>query len=122
MVEEVDKRSTADKIYAYDDEFRDTLTTVDAKGKRVWLYPKKPSGKFTNYRIWLSYLYFVILFGLPFIKVNGEPFFLFNIIERNFIIFGMHFGPQDFYLFAIAMLIIATMIFNRVERTFMDTV
>lgn len=92
------------------EQFRDKISTVDKSGKRIWLYPKKPSGKFTNYRIWLSYLYFVILFGLPFIKVNGEPFFLFNIIERNFIIFGMHFGPQDFYLFAIAMLILLVFI------------
>jgi cytochrome c oxidase accessory protein FixG len=93
-----------------EEQFRDKISTVDKSGKRIWLYPKKPSGKFTNYRTWLSYLYFVILFGLPFIKVNGEPYFLFNIIERNFIIFGMHFGPQDFYLFAIAMLILLVFI------------
>ncbi|MBK8628038.1 MAG: cytochrome c oxidase accessory protein CcoG [Saprospiraceae bacterium] len=88
-----------------DEQFRDKISTVDKSGKRIWVYPKKPTGKFTNYRIWLSYLYFIILFGLPFIKVNGEPFVLINILERNFILFGMHFGPQDFYLFAIGMLI-----------------
>ncbi len=87
------------------EQFRDQISTVDKSGKRVWVYPKKPAGKFTNYRKWLSYLYFVILFGLPFIKVNGEPFILVNVLERNFILFGLHFGPQDFYLFAIAMLI-----------------
>jgi len=93
-----------------DEQFRDKISTVDKSGKRIWIYPKKPSGKFTNYRIWLSYLYFVILFGLPFIKVNGEPFILINILERNFILFGLHFGPQDFYLFAIAMLILLVFI------------
>lgn len=92
------------------EQFRDKISTVDKSGKRIWIYPKKPSGKFTNYRTWLSYLYFVILFGLPFIKVNGEPFVLINILERNFIIFGLHFGPQDFYLFAIAMLILLVFI------------
>ena len=93
-----------------DEQFRDKISTVDKSGKRIWIYPKKPSGKFTNYRIWLSYLYFVILFGLPFINVNGEPFILINILERNFILFGLHFGPQDFYLFAIAMLILLVFI------------
>ena len=87
------------------DHFRDQISTVDKSGNRVWIYPKKPTGKFTKYRIWLSYFYFIILFGLPFIKINGEPYILLNIIERKFIIFGLHFGPQDFYLFAIAMLI-----------------
>lgn len=93
-----------------DEQFRDKISTVDKSGKRIWIYPKKPTGKFTNYRIWLSYLFLIILFGLPFIKVNGEPFVLFNILERNFILFGIHFGPQDFYLFAIAMLILLVFI------------
>ncbi len=92
------------------EEFRDRISTVDKTGKRVWIYPKKPSGKFTNYRTWLSYLLLLILFGLPFIKVNGEPWILLNILERNFILFGFHFGPQDFYLFAIAMLILMVFI------------
>jgi polyferredoxin len=96
---------SSDQNIKNSEQFRDQISTVDKSGKRVWIYPKKPSGKFTNYRTWLSYVYFVILFGLPFIKVNGEPFILINILERNFILFGLHFGPQDFYLFAIAMLI-----------------
>jgi cytochrome c oxidase accessory protein FixG len=101
---------SSNKNVQSDEQFRDNISTVDKSGKRIWIYPKKPSGKFTNYRTWLSYFYFVILFGLPFIKVNGEPFILINIIERNFILFGMHFGPQDFYLFAIAMLILLVFI------------
>jgi cytochrome c oxidase accessory protein FixG len=92
------------------EQFRDKISTVDKSGKRIWIYPKKPSGKFTNYRIWLSYLFLITLFAIPFIKVNGEPLVLFNILERTFIIFGLHFSPQDFYLFAIAMLILLVFI------------
>ncbi len=99
-----------EQFYQADEHFRDEIATVDKSGKRIWIYPKKPSGKFTNYRTWLSYLYFLILFGLPFIKVNGQPFLLFNVIDRDFIIFGMHFGPQDFYLFAVGMLILLVFI------------
>ena len=80
---------SSNKSIQNDEQFRDEISTVDKSGKRIWIYPKKPSGKFTNYRIWLSYLYFIILFGLPFIKVNGEPFVLINILERNFILFGL---------------------------------
>lgn len=86
------------------EDYRDKIATVDEKGKRIWIYPKKPKGKFTNWRTYVSWFLLVILFGLPFIKVNGEPFVLFNILERNFIIFGVHFTPQDFHLFVFAML------------------
>jgi hypothetical protein len=30
--------------------FRDHIATVDEKGKRKWIFPKKPKGKFFNYR------------------------------------------------------------------------
>lgn len=82
--------------------FRDHIATVNEKGKRIWIFPKKPKGTFYNYRKLLSYLLLVLLFGLPHIKFHGEPFFLFNILERKFILFGKIFWPEDFYLFAIA--------------------
>jgi cytochrome c oxidase accessory protein FixG len=82
--------------------FRDHIATVNEKGKRIWIFPKKPKGTFYNYRKLVSYLLLVLLFGLPHIKFHGEPFFLFNILERKFILFGKIFWPEDFYLFAIA--------------------
>lgn len=42
----------------------------------------------------------VVLFAGPFVWVNGHPLFLFNILERRFIFFGVPFWPQDFYLVA----------------------
>ena len=87
------------------EEFRDHIATVDQQGKRIWIYPKMPKGFYTNIRTILSWVLLALLFGLPFIKVNGDPFMLFNVLERRFIIFGINFMPQDFYLFVIAMLI-----------------
>lgn len=86
------------------ESFRDSIATVDKHGKRIWLYPKKPKGKFTNARTYVSWVLLAILFGMPWIKMNGEPFILFNVVERKFIIFGIYFGPQDLYLFGLAML------------------
>ena len=34
-----------------DEEFRNSLATVDKTGKRIWLYPKKVSGAFFNKRV-----------------------------------------------------------------------
>ena len=87
------------------EKFRDQIATVDERGKRIWLYPKKPKGYYTRIRSILSWVLLALLFGMPFIKINGDPLMLFNIMERRFIIFGINFMPQDFYLFVIAMLI-----------------
>ncbi|MBN9294205.1 MAG: cytochrome c oxidase accessory protein CcoG [Flavobacteriia bacterium] len=101
------------------EDFRDRIATVDEKGKRIWIFPKKPSGKFFNKRKIVSYVLLIVLFALPYIKMEGEPFLMFNILERKFIIFGKIFWPQDFYLFALAMIvgvvfvILFTIIFGR---------
>ena len=60
------------------EEFRDTIATVDKYGKRIWLYPKKPSGRFYNARTWVSFAFLAIFLTLPFIKIDGEQIFLFN--------------------------------------------
>lgn len=103
-----------------DGDFRDKLSTVDASGKRIWLYPKKPKGRFYNYRIYLSYVLLAIMIIIPFLKRNGEPLFLFNVLDSKFILFGNHFTTQDFHIFVVAMLIgfvfiaLFTVIFGRV--------
>ncbi|MCB9194704.1 MAG: cytochrome c oxidase accessory protein CcoG [Flavobacteriales bacterium] len=86
------------------EEFRDSISTVDKKGKRVWIYPKKPFGKFTNWRKNLSYLLLALLFGMPYIKIGGEPLLMLNVIEGKFVIFGQIFWPQDLFIFALAMI------------------
>lgn len=91
---------------SFDDEaFRDTIGTIDEKGKRKFIFPKKPSGKLYEYRKYVSYFLLVVLVANPFIKVNGNQFIMFNVLERRFNIFGFPFWPQDFYLFVLSMLI-----------------
>jgi len=85
--------------------FRDSIGTIDEKGKRAWVFPKKPSGRFYNYRKWVSYGLLAFLFSAPFIKINGNQFLMFNVLERRFNIFSFSFWPQDFHLFVISMII-----------------
>jgi len=92
------------------EKFRDSIGTVDEEGKRKWVFPKKPSGKLYKYRKWVSYFLLVFLIASPFLKVNGNQFLLFNVIERKFNIFGFPFWPQDFYLFVISMIIVVLFI------------
>lgn len=103
-----------------DQAFRDTIGTIDEEGNRKFIFPKKPSGKFYDYRKWVSYFLLIILVANPFIKVNGNQFMMFNVLERRFNIFGFPFWPQDFYLFVISMIvgvvfvILFTVIFGRI--------
>ena len=97
--------NTSPEISAfYEDEFRDTIATVDANGKRIWLHPKKPKGSFHNKRIVSSVIFLAIFFSTPFIKIEGQPLLMMNIFERKFVIFGQPFFPQDFVLFGIGMI------------------
>ncbi len=91
------------------EEYRDHLATVDEKGKRIWVYPKKPKGRYHNRRVALSIFLLAFLVGSPFIKVGENPFLLFDFFERKFILFGQVFWPQDFHLFAIGF--IASIVF-----------
>jgi len=109
-------------IYGAQEEksFRDAIATVDKSGKRIWLYPKNPKGKLTNYRYLLSLVFIGFMVAGLFIKIDGEPLLLLNIVERKFIIFGKIFWPQDFHIFLLIMIAfvvfigIFTMIYGRV--------
>lgn len=81
------------------------LTHKEKKGGREFIYPKKPSGKLYNYRTAVSFVLLLCLFSFPFLRMNGEQWVLLNFLERKFVFFGLIFTPQDFYLFALAMLI-----------------
>lgn len=102
------------------DKYRESISTVDESGNRVWVYPKKPNGKLTNWRKLVAYSIVVFFAAAPFIKVNGLPLILMNVVERKFVIFGSIFWPQDFVIFAvgfivsIVFLVLFTVIYGRI--------
>jgi len=67
-----------------DEDFRDTIGTIDEEGNRKYIFPKKPSGRFYEYRKWVSYFLLIILVANPFVKINGNQFMMFNVLERRF--------------------------------------
>jgi cytochrome c oxidase accessory protein FixG len=90
--------------------FRDHIPTADQKGRRLWVYPRNPSGKLTSARTWVSRVLLLILFAGPFIRINGNPLLMMNIPARKFVIFGRIFWPQDMFIFAVAMVTALVMI------------
>jgi len=109
-----------DKDEVGHESFRDTIATVNKAGKRNWIFPKKPHGKLYNARTITSLIYLALFFSLPFIKINGNPLFLFDILHRKFIFFSVVFWPQDVMIFRIGMLtfivfvVLFTVVFGRV--------
>lgn len=102
------------------DTFRNSVGTMDETGKRKWVFPRKPKGKYTNYRNYASYVMLAIFFGLPFVKINGNPFLLINVIDRRFFILGQPFYLQDFFILALGavtsviFVMLFTVVFGRI--------
>jgi cytochrome c oxidase accessory protein FixG len=102
------------------DDFRNSVGTMHETGERKWVYPRKPKGKYTNYRNHVSYLLLALFFGLPFVKINGNPFLLFNVIDRKFFILGQPFYLQDFFILALGavtsviFVMLFTVVFGRI--------
>jgi cytochrome c oxidase accessory protein FixG len=103
-----------------DNSFRDSIATVAKDGSRIWVYPKKPKGKFTNYRQYVGYTLLAFFFIAPFVRIGGEPLVLLNVLERHFVFFGVVFWPQDFHLFLLGTLamilfvVLFTVVYGRI--------
>lgn len=108
------KKGKKEEVY-----FRDRISTVDSKGQRKWVFAKKPKGKLFNRRRIVAIVLLLFFYAAPFIKYKGDPILLFNILERKFIIFGVIFWPQDFYLILLSFItllvfiVLFTVIFGR---------
>jgi len=100
--------------------FRDSIGTIDESGKRNFIFPKKPKGPLYRYRTLVSWILLIFLMVSPFVKIKGNQFFLLNIFERKFHIFGFPFWPQDFHLVVVSILIgivfiiLFTVVFGRI--------
>jgi len=96
--------SHVENVYELDQSFRDSIATIDSEGKRKFIFPKKPSGKLYRLRTLTSLVFLLVFIITPFIRVEGEPFILIDILNRRFILFGQIFWPQDFFIFAVGFL------------------
>ena len=102
-----------------DEAYRDSIATVDSEGKRVWVYPKKPSGRYHNYRIITTLIFLTLFFVGPFVKIGGQPLLMINVFERKFVLFGQLFLPQDSVIFSVGLvtffvfIILFTVVYGR---------
>jgi len=103
-----------------DESFRDSIATINAEGKRNFIYPKKSKGPWMNKRSAVAYGLLALLFLAPWIRIGGQPMLLLDVLGRRFVILGQVFWPQDSHLLVLAMLtgvlfvIVFTVIFGRI--------
>lgn len=86
------------------ERFRAELASIQPDGRRRWIYARKPRGRYTTWRAIVSVVLLGFLVLAPFVKVGGHQFILLNILTREFVLFGVPFWPNDFYLVALLFL------------------
>jgi cytochrome c oxidase accessory protein FixG len=87
------------------------LSTLERDGSRRWMWPKPSPGRFLTGRQVLGYS-LIALFGiLPYVKINGQPAMLLDVIHRKFHLFGTTFLPTDTVLLALGMVSFIVTIF-----------
>jgi cytochrome c oxidase accessory protein FixG len=94
-----------EKKSAESGDFRNHLATAGREGHRLWIYPRKPRGRFTRARTYVSWLLLAVMFIGPFVRIHGNPLLLLNFVERKFVILGQIFWPQDMIISAVTLLI-----------------
>jgi cytochrome c oxidase accessory protein FixG len=108
------------KVEKDTEEYRDHINTINAQGKRAWVFAKKPKGKLYQWRNLVSYVLLALMFAGPYVRMHGQPLLLLNVLERKFILFGFVFWPQDFYIVVLGLLtmiltiVLFTSVFGRI--------
>lgn len=87
------------------------LATLNVDGSRYWVSPRVSAGRFWHARRIVAYVLIAIFALMPYIRINGKPAMLFDILHRRFTLFGTTFFPTDTVLMALLMLIIFLGIF-----------
>ena len=85
------------------DSPEEVLTTLTKEGKRKWIYPTPSKGRYYWQRLVVGWLLIAVFVALPLIQVNGRPAVLFDLLRREFALFGLVFYPTDTFLLLLFM-------------------
>ncbi len=98
----------------------DRLATTDKEGRRVWIIPARVRGFWKTRKTVFQSVLLAIFVLTPWLRWDDSPLVLFDILNRQFVLFGYVFAAHDapllFFVFAILgfSLIIATAIWGRI--------
>jgi cytochrome c oxidase accessory protein FixG len=80
-------------------------------GTRAWVYPQSIDGRFQRVRRWTFLGLHLILFGLPWLRVGGNPALQLDLPGRRLHAFGAMFTAADTILLLLLMLFLAFSLF-----------
>lgn len=98
----------------------EVLSTMNKDGSRKWMYPRPSYGSMYRRRKVVGWGLIVLFFGLPILKIGGEPAVWLDFVRRRFAIFGQVFYATDTLLLMLLGLTLvlavvwATALFGRV--------
>lgn len=82
------------------EDYRDTLYTIDSRGRRKWVYAHLVPGRFFRRRATVAYVLMAFYLLMPWIVINGRQGIRLDIPHRRFTFFGAEFWATDtFFLF-----------------------
>lgn len=89
-------------IKEQENDFRETLYTIDKRGRRKYVYPTLVKGALFYKRAIIIYALMVIYLILPWVKINGEQGLFLDLVNRRFVVLGNTFYATDtIFLFLI---------------------
>ena len=104
----------------YRDLPSDRIASTDEEGSRIWIIPARVRGKWKQRKTIFHIILLTIFVLTPWLRWNGSPLVLLDLVQRQFIFFGRAFGAHDapklFFVLGILGfgLIIATALWGRV--------
>ena len=87
------------------------LSTLNPDGSRRWMRPKVSDGRFLTRRRVVAWILIVVFAAIPWIRINGKPAMLLDVMTRKFVFFGTTFRPTDTLLLALLILSVFVTIF-----------
>lgn len=85
----------ADDLGILDIPADEVLSTMDADGKRRWLYPTESRGRYWMRRLVTGWALIALFVLLPVVRIGGKPAVLLDVATRQFTFFGATFYPTD---------------------------
>ena len=85
--------------------------TVEADGRRRWLYPERLGGKRAKFRERLALLLMLIYLVVPFVKIGGNPLLRISFLDQKAYFFGASFGFHEAYFFVFVLIILMLTLF-----------
>ncbi|RFF27138.1 MULTISPECIES: cytochrome c oxidase accessory protein CcoG [unclassified Wenzhouxiangella] len=79
--------------------------------KQPKVYPREVKGRFARLRVIAAWVLLGLYYVLPWISINGQQLVLFDLVNRQFHIFGITLWPQDLIILSLLLAMAALTLF-----------